>query len=185
MALRGAVIVVSVISMVWAATGARCQERDTGGEAPHGADTRLGWPRVHIPDPVAANALRMALDRAWTSLRDPNCTRVLGAFSDRTGQSLEARLATLEIDAQEHLTRLVFIDNTRERRCMTGILAFTEPGSYVVRLCVEEFKRAWQQDQRRTIAALIHELLHSLGLGENPPTSNEITATVLDICRLR
>jgi len=184
-ALRRAVIVVSVISVVWAATGARGQERDTEGEPPHSADTRRGWPRVHIPDPVAADALRRALDRAWTALRDPNCTRVLGAFSDRTGQSLEARIATLRITAPEHLTRLVFIDNTRERRCMTGILAFTEPGSYVVRLCVEEFKRAWQQDQRRTIAALIHEMLHSLGLGENPPTSNEITATVLGICRPR
>jgi hypothetical protein len=31
--------------------------------------------------------------------------------------------------------------------------------------------------------AVVHELLHSLGLGENPPTSREITAQVLKRCR--
>ena len=187
MVLRGAhwLIVLSAVALFWPAAGARAQEGDerAGGEARELTDTRDGWPRVHIPDPVAARALRTALDRAWTSLQDPDCKRVLAAFSDRTDQSLETRLAALGVGVQEQLTRLVFIDNTREQRCVTGVLAFTEPGTYVVRLCVEEFKRAWQQDQRRTIAALIHEMLHSLGLGENPPTSNEITSTVLSMCR--
>ena len=32
-------------------------------------------------------------------------------------------------------------------------------------------------------AALIHESLHSLGLGENPPTSSEITSRVISRCR--
>ena len=127
--------------------------------------------------------MRTALNRACASLQDPDCKRVLAAFSDRTGQSLDTRLATLRVNPQEHLTRIVFIDNTRESHCVTGVLAFTEPGSYVVRLCVEEFKRTWQQDQRHTIAALIHEMLHTLGLAENPPTSNEITGTVLSMCR--
>ncbi len=49
---------------------------------------------------------------------------------------------------------------------------------YVVRVCVDEFKRTRQQDPRHTIAASIHEMLHTLGLGENPPTSNDITTTV-------
>jgi hypothetical protein len=31
-------------------------------------------------------------------------------------------------------------------------------------------------------AAIIHELLHSLGLGEDPPTSKQITDTVLARC---
>src|SRR5512132_864651 len=186
MVRRGAnwLIVLSVLALVAPAAGARAQGEDerTGGAAREPADTRGGWPRVHIPDPVAAKALRTALDRAWTSLQDPGCQRVLVAFSDRTGRSLEARLAAFGIGVQEHLTRLVFIDNTREQRCETGVLAFTEPGTYVVRLCVDEFKRTWQQDPRHVVAAVIHEMLHSLGLGENPPTSNEITKTVLQMC---
>jgi hypothetical protein len=32
-------------------------------------------------------------------------------------------------------------------------------------------------------ATVIHEALHTLGLGENPPTSREITAGVLKRCR--
>jgi len=31
--------------------------------------------------------------------------------------------------------------------------------------------------------ALIHESLHSLGLGENPPSSSEITSRVISRCR--
>jgi hypothetical protein len=55
----------------------------------------------------------------------------------------------------------------------------------VVRVCVDELKRIWQKDKQYTTAALIHEMLHSLGLGENPPSSNEITARVLQMCRAR
>jgi hypothetical protein len=189
MVLRGAnwLIVLLVVALFSPAAGARAQGKNepAGGEARDLVDTRSGWPRVHIPDPVAARALRTALDRAWTSLQDPGCQRVLVAFSDRTGRSLEARLAAFGIGVQEHLTRIVFIDNTREQRCETGVLAFTEPGTYVVRLCVEEFKRTWQEDPQHASAALIHEMLHSLGLGENPPTSSEITTTVLKMCRPR
>jgi hypothetical protein len=32
-------------------------------------------------------------------------------------------------------------------------------------------------------AIVIHEALHTLGLGENPPSSAEITARVLASCR--
>jgi hypothetical protein len=178
------VFVVTVFWALLAAADARAQA-EASDEDTRVTDTRAGWPRVHIPDPVAADALRTALDRAWTSLRDPDCARVLTVFSDRAGQPLQARLATSGIGVEEHLTRIVFIDNTREQRCRTGIVAFTEPGTYVVRVCVEEFKRTWQQDQRHITAALIHETLHTLGLGENPPTSSEITTTVLEMCRSR
>jgi hypothetical protein len=147
-------------------------------------DTRGTWPRVHIPDPIAAHELRAALDRAWTVLGEPRCGRLLHTFSDATGQSLETRLVARGVPVQEHLTRLVFVDESRNRRCMTGFLAFTEPGSYVVRICVDEFKRTWQQDRRHTVAAVIHEMLHSLGLGENPPSSKEITEQVLAVCQI-
>ena len=36
--------------------------------------------------------------------------------------------------------------------------------------------RAW------AVATLIHEALHTLGLGENPPSSTEITERVLRRC---
>ena len=39
------------------------------------------------------------------------------------------------------------------------------------------------QDQEHTVASFIHEMLHTLGLGENPPSSTEITRRVQAACR--
>ena len=39
-----------------------------------------------------------------------------------------------------------------------------------------------RHDRRQTEVILIHETLHTLGLGENPPSSREITSRVLARC---
>jgi hypothetical protein len=70
----------------------------------------------------------------------------------------------------------------RVRRADRRVVAFTVPGSRVVRICVDELKRTWRQDREHTIAAFIHELLHTLGLRENPPSSSTITSRVLARC---
>ena len=51
-----------------------------------------------------------------------------------------------------------------------------------MRLCVGEVKRTWQKGPRHTAARFIHEMLHTLGLGENPPSPREITDRVLAAC---
>jgi hypothetical protein len=66
--------------------------------------------------------------------------------------------------------------------CATGALAVTEPRSRVVRVCSSRLVWTWQQNPRHVVAALIHEALHTLGLGENPPSSAEITSLVLRRC---
>jgi hypothetical protein len=60
--------------------------------------------------------------------------------------------------------------------------AITQPGSRVVFICPREFiqKREWNPAEAE--ALIIHEMLHSLGLEENPPSSVAITADVLDRC---
>jgi hypothetical protein len=40
----------------------------------------------------------------------------------------------------------------------------------------------WQQKPTHVVAAFIHELLHTLGLGENPPPTQDITRRVLQQC---
>jgi len=42
--------------------------------------------------------------------------------------------------------------------------------------------RSCGNNPSQTEAFLIHEELHSLGLGENPPSPKEITARVLALC---
>jgi hypothetical protein len=76
---------------------------------------------------------------------------------------------------------VVFIDESRHRLCLGTSLAFTTPGSRVVRVCSNELLR--QSLTRNQLAAMvIHEVLHTLGLPENPPSSREITRRVLARC---
>jgi hypothetical protein len=140
------------------------------------------WPGVHIPDPVARRASHQALDHARTLLAKPRCRSVLTQFADREGHALADRLQTLGVDVQTYLTMIVFIDGTRNPSCVTGVIGFTRPGSRVVHLCLDELKRTWQQKPTYVVAAFIHELLHTLGLGENPPSTQDITRRVLQQC---
>jgi hypothetical protein len=63
------------------------------------------------------------------------------------------------------------------------VLAFTTPGSQVVSFCGEQFTgRINRQDLGRLAIIVLHEELYSLGLGEDPPTSAEITRRVESRC---
>ncbi len=88
----------------------------------------------------------------------------------------------MAVDIHVYLTMVKFIDDTRHRMCVTGVLAFTVPGSRVVRVCSNELTRINAQQPDYVVASLIHEILHTLGLGENPPSAREITARVLARC---
>src|SRR5262245_49542708 len=139
--------------------------------------------RVVVTDPLLGSVTRKALDSAATWLESPSCASVLTDFNDPMGHSLAERLAPMEMDVRTYLTFVLFIDDTRSPSCREGVVAIAAPGSRVVRLCGDVFKRTWQQDPTYTVAALIHEMLHTLGLGENPPASSEITRRVLTRCR--
>jgi hypothetical protein len=58
----------------------------------------------------------------------------------------------------------------------------TEPGSRVVRVRSSRLVWTWQPNPRHVIAGLIHEALHTLGLAQSPPSSTEITSSVLKRC---
>ena len=64
----------------------------------------------------------------------------------------------------------------------SDILAFTSRGSRVIYLCGRDFMRTAQRTPEDGRAVVIHEMLHSLGLGENPPSSREITRRVRERC---
>lgn len=139
--------------------------------------------RVQVPDPVARRASRQALDRARRLLEAPRCRSVLTQFADREGHALADRLETLGVDVQTYLTMIVFIDDSRHRSCVEGVIGFTQPDSRVVHLCIDELKGRWRQNPTYVVAVFIHEMLHTLGLGENPPPTQEITRRVLQQCR--
>jgi hypothetical protein len=140
---------------------------------------------VYIEDPPTAYALRDALGGAARRLETPRCHAVFSSpdFRDRAGRPLDAKLASLAADGPSYLDVLLFYDGSKEKVCRSGAaLAFTEPGSRVVFVCGRRFWQAWKNNSGYAEAAVIHEALHTLGLGENPPTSVAITKAVLSYC---
>ena len=91
-------------------------------------------------------------------------------------------MSALAVDIRAYLKIVTFIDDTRHRLCGSGVLALTVPGGRVVRVCTEELKRSHAVQPEYVVASIIHEILHTLGLGENPPSSREITRRVLGRC---
>ena len=138
--------------------------------------------RLLMSDPATSRVLTEALTEAWRQLGEPGCQTLLSELKDEKGNPLEGNLSKGAVDLKAHLARLVFVDGTETTACAKGALAATEPRSRVVHVCSSRLRWTWQQNSRHVVAALIHEALHTLGLGENPPSSDEITSLVLKNC---
>jgi hypothetical protein len=131
---------------------------------------------------VARRAAIDALETASARFADAGCQKILTDFEDANGRSLADQLLSLAVDIQGYLTMVTFMDDSRHVRCVSGALAITSPGSRVVRICVGELKLINARHREYVVAAFIHEILHTLGLRENPPSSREITSRVLARC---
>ena len=84
--------------------------------------------------------------------------------------------------AAGYLSLVVFVDGRNHGGCQRrGILAVTNPGSRVVGLC-GSFYRTANEDPALAENIVIHEALHTLGLEENPPSSQEINKRVFERC---
>jgi hypothetical protein len=139
--------------------------------------------RVLVADPIAANLTRRALAVASRQLGTERCQTLLTEFRDPAGRMLGARLTVLETTVHDYLPLIYFRDGIGSEQCARGAMAFAVPGSPVVYVCSASLERSWQRDPRNVVAGFIHEVLHTLGLGENPPSSADITARVLASCR--
>jgi len=124
-----------------------------------------------------------ALRGAHRRLADPSCQAVFSDFTEASGRKLRDVLDERGETGQSHLQRLFFYDGDSARGCrVPGVLAFTQPGSHVVYVCNRWFREAFATNPSKVEAVVIHESLHSLGLGENPPRSQDITARVMERC---
>jgi hypothetical protein len=78
---------------------------------------------------------------------------------------------------------VLFLDGDHHSSCAReGVLAFTSPHSRVVYLCGREFQGVSRRDVANAQIVVIHEVLHTLGLRENPPTSQQIDVRVRQRC---
>ena len=133
-------------------------------------------------DGNARFAVQGAITGASVRLARPSCQRVLSDFADPSGRDLETRLVASGKSPAEALAALRFVDSREEPQCSGTTLAFTQAGSSVIHVCGRSFTERALQDRLTADIIVIHEFLHTLGLGENPPTSQEITAQVARRC---
>ena len=152
--------------------------------------SRQTWPaeggfvvRSLVPPGAGLAALRKAVTGAHRRLERPDCQRLFAEFADASGRPLQEGLDALGQTGAGYLALVLFADASGRPHCKAGgSYAFTMPGSRVIYVCGSQFKEAADQNSAKAEAVIIHEALHSLGLGENPPSSTEITARVLARC---
>jgi hypothetical protein len=128
--------------------------------------------------------------RAAALLEEPGCRRILAEFKDQGGRTLESNLERLGRSSAEHLQHIAFLDGSRLTACQpSSVTMATTPGVPRVFVCpapnAVESRLARIERHSGTLAEamVIHEMLHTLGLGENPPSTFEITDRVRARCR--
>jgi hypothetical protein len=161
---------------VFTCLAAACLAATAAAEGPAPAGS------VRIGNAFVAGLVRRAMEGAAQRLDQPRCQRIFTEFEDRDGRALAGNLAALGEDGRAYLGRLLIYDAGDHALCARGVLAITHPNSRVVLVCSATFQRAYLSDPTLAEAVIIHEALHSLGLGENPPSSQAITARVLNRC---
>ena len=171
---QGRVLAVTVVLAVSAAFAANT-------EAPVRADAHAPL-RVQIRSRMTAEAVRAAIRGASLRLEQPECRRIVSDFTDAAGRNLQDNLEALDQTPAGYLDLIVFVDGQGHSRCVERqVFALTTPSSRVIHVC-PQFGVKQRRDPALAEAIIIHEALHSLGLGENPPSSLEITRRVFDRC---
>jgi len=147
------------------------------GVTAHAADSD-GF-RIRMSGTRHSQSVRRALIGAHERLARAECQKLFTDFNDQAGRPLQERLDTLGLTGQEFLGFVGFYEGYGQSRCaQQRVMAFTQPGSLAVRVCPQMAG----QDQALVEMILLHEMLHSLGLGENPPSTYEITDQVRKRC---
>jgi hypothetical protein len=122
--------------------------------------------------------------RASRRLADPGCAQLLLDFDDlRTGRPLAETLAASGRTPSTLFASLHFYDGDRMVQCRwRNTWAWVAVGTDAVFVCRSRFVNLATKNEKLAMNILVHEALHTLGLGENPPSSEEITASVIRRC---
>lgn len=134
-------------------------------------------------DPKLGDGLRGSLEEAARRISDSRCQEVLGDFTDGHGRTLDAALRGIGQSLPAYLGLVLFYDGSTTEPCESErVLAWTSPGSRAVHVCWSQFSYWQRANPGYTANIVIHETLHTLGLGESPPTPGAITEKVIERC---
>ena len=150
------------------------------------ASAQAQAPTVMISNVTTRYAVARAIDGALRRLESASCQRVFDEFANQSGVTLRTVLDESKVTAAEFLSRLRFADGNGTRQCeiKQEIAAFTVPGNRVIFVCSSKFGVDFLHQSKAAEMIIIHEMLHAAGLGENPPSSRDITAHVTRRCGL-
>jgi hypothetical protein len=122
------------------------------------------------------SAVQRAVEGAAARLSRLGCQDLFADLTDEGGERLSTKLQTRGRSPAEGFGLLRFFDDRGAPQCRDSkTLAFTQIGSPIIRVCALQFRNRFAQNRTTTEIILIHEFLHTLGMGENPPTSEAIT----------
>lgn len=143
----------------------------------------LASPMPPSTDAGLRKTVASVLSVARQKLMRHECRRVFLEFRDVSGETLLRKLHRLGETPQGQLMRIELRDGSGLALCnRPGTLAMSLPGQAIVLLCAEAFQKVARKSEGYTANIVIHEQLHTLGLGENPPTSEEITQRIALRC---
>jgi hypothetical protein len=129
-----------------------------------------------------ARSVESAREGAMRRLREPECQRLLEEFRGADGSPLTAKLASFGVPADQYLAMVPFLDGTGRPLCRGNqSQLLTVRGVARVLVC-KPFLETVDRERVTAEVYVIHEMLHTLGLGEDPPTSQEITQRVKKRC---
>jgi len=133
-----------------------------------------------LVDPRLGPLVQRTVERAVVRFATPACSMLLTDFTDlRTGQPLARTLAASGRTASGFLGSLRFVDADHMVQCRRRpAYAWVPVGGDVVFVCTSRFTALVKRNEWLAGNILVHETLHSLGLGENPPSSEAITEMV-------
>ena len=151
------------------------------GAAPPATGAEASFPLV---DPRLGPLVLRTVERAAERFATPGCATLLTDFTDsRSGTDLASTLAASGRKATELFASLRFLDADHMVQCRRrSTWAWVPVGADVVFVCRSRFTNLARKDEWLAGNVLVHEALHTLGLGENPPSSEEITERVVRRC---
>ena len=130
-----------------------------------------------------ARAVDSARTGALQRLESEECRKVFTDFTDAEGRTLLQNLEEWGASPAEYIGLIPFVDGSSQARCRkTKTALVASPGVRRVFVC-KAFAEVQLRQPGIAESMVIHEILHTLGLGENPPTSIQITQRVEARCR--
>lgn len=132
---------------------------------------------------VHERTIERAREGAVRKIEQPGCQRLLAEYKDKDGRSLGENLATWGRTPADYLRTMPFRDGSFHPDCKSGKSALVSVvGMRPVFVC-PSFRKEAERDPWAAENWILHEMLHTLGLGENPPSSREITQRVSERCQ--